>query len=85
LAGRLDAEFHQAALKAARDLLAFADRLASKPAPIAIAFALLNPRVASVLFGATTPEQVVENVSAAEIASAMDEETIADLSKIGIG
>ncbi len=85
LAGRLDDEFHQAALKAARDLLAFADRLARKPAPIAIAFALLNPRVASVLFGATTPEQVVENVSAAEIASAMDEETIADLSKIGIG
>ena len=85
LAGRLDDEFHQAALKAARDLLSFADRLARKPAPIAIAFALLNPRVASVLFGATTPEQVVENLSAAEIASAMDEETIADLSKIGIG
>jgi aryl-alcohol dehydrogenase-like predicted oxidoreductase len=85
LAGRLDAEFHQAALKAARDLRVLADRLARKPAPMAIAFALLNPRVASVLFGATTPEQVVENVSAAEIASAMDEETIADLGKVGIG
>jgi aryl-alcohol dehydrogenase-like predicted oxidoreductase len=85
LAGRLDDEFHQAALKAARDLRVLADRLARKPAPMAIAFALLNPRVASVLFGATTPEQVVENVSAAEIASAMDEETIADLGKVGIG
>ena len=85
LAGRLDDELHQAALNAARDLRILADRLARKPAPMAIAFALLNPRVASVLFGATTPEQVVENVSAAEIASAMDEETIADLGKVGIG
>jgi aryl-alcohol dehydrogenase-like predicted oxidoreductase len=85
LAGRLDEEFHQAGLKAARDLRILAGRLARKPAPMAIAFALLNPRVASVLFGATTPEQVVENVSAAEIASAMDEETIADLGKVGIG
>jgi len=85
LAGRLDDEFHHAALNAARDLRALADRIARKPAPMAIAFALLNPRVASVLFGATTPEQVVENVSAAEIASAMDEETIADLGKVGIG
>ena len=85
LAGRLDDEFHQAALNAARDLRILAGRLARKPAPMAIAFALLNPRVASVLFGATTPEQVVENVSAAEIASAIDEETIADLGKVGIG
>jgi aryl-alcohol dehydrogenase-like predicted oxidoreductase len=85
LAGRLDDELHQAALNAARDLRILADRLARKPAPMAIAFALLNPRVASVLFGATTPEQVVENVSAAEIASAIDEETIADLGKVGIG
>ena len=85
LAGRLDDEFHQAALNAARELRVLAARLARKPAPMAIAFALLNPRVASVLFGATTPEQVVENVSAAEIASAMDEETIADLGKVGIG
>jgi aryl-alcohol dehydrogenase-like predicted oxidoreductase len=85
LAGRLDDEFHQAALKAARDLRVLAGRLARKPAPMAIAFALLNPRVASVLFGATTPEQVVENASAAEISSAMDEETIADLGKVGIG
>jgi aryl-alcohol dehydrogenase-like predicted oxidoreductase len=51
---------------------------------MAIAFALLNPRVASVLFGATTPEQVDENVSAVEIVAAMDEETVADLGKIGL-
>jgi L-glyceraldehyde 3-phosphate reductase len=34
---------------------------------LAIAFPLANPRVASVLFGASRPEQVVENVGALEL------------------
>lgn len=84
LADRLEGERHKRALDAARGLRALADRRASRPAPLAIAFALLNPRVASVLFGATSPEQVEENVSAAEIAEAMDEEAAADLGKIGL-
>jgi aryl-alcohol dehydrogenase-like predicted oxidoreductase len=50
---------------------------------MAIAFALLNPRVASVLFGATTPEQVAENVSAVDVVAALDDEAVADLGKIG--
>jgi aryl-alcohol dehydrogenase-like predicted oxidoreductase len=37
---------------------------AAPGAPAAIRFALSHPRVASVLFGATTPEQVAENVGA---------------------
>lgn len=77
-------ERHQPALDAARDLRAPAERGALRPAPLAIAFALLNPRVASVLFGATSPEQVEENVSAVEIVAAMDEEAAADLGKIGL-
>jgi aryl-alcohol dehydrogenase-like predicted oxidoreductase len=84
LADRLDDEFHRPALNAARDLRSLAERQGARPAPMAIAFALLNPRVASVLFGATTPEQVDENVSAVEIVAAMDEETVADLGKIGL-
>jgi aryl-alcohol dehydrogenase-like predicted oxidoreductase len=50
---------------------------------MAIAFALLNPLVASVLFGATSPEQIIENVSAAELRSAMDRRTVAELRRIG--
>jgi aryl-alcohol dehydrogenase-like predicted oxidoreductase len=50
---------------------------------MAIAYALLNPLVASVLFGATRPEQVIENVSAARLRSAMDEQTVAVLRRIG--
>jgi len=56
-------EFHRAAMKAAGALRTLAARYGTRPAPMAIAFALLNPRVASVLFGATSPEQVAENVS----------------------
>jgi aryl-alcohol dehydrogenase-like predicted oxidoreductase len=39
---------------------------------LAIAFALTNERVASVLFGATTPAQVAENVAAVELAARLD-------------
>jgi aryl-alcohol dehydrogenase-like predicted oxidoreductase len=39
--------------------------------------------VASVLFGATTPEQIAENVSAVELQSTMDEQTKAALRRIG--
>ena len=54
-----------------------------QPAAMAIAFALLNPRVASVLFGATNPDQVSENLGAVELQSSMDEQTEADLRRIG--
>jgi len=83
LAQSLDDELHQSALKTAGRLSAFAARQRRAPAPMAIAFALLNPRVASVLFGATTPQQVEQNVTAVDIVAALDEETAADLRKIG--
>ena len=79
-----DDKLYRPALKAAAALRALAGQRGTRPAPMAIAFALLNPRVASVLFGATSPEQVAENVSAVEIAGAMDEEAAADLGKIGL-
>ncbi len=77
-------EFHRAAMKAAGELHTLAERHGTRSAPMAIAFALLNPRVASVLFGATTPEQVAENVSAVDVVAALDDEAVADLAKIGL-
>src|SRR6266849_4706074 len=77
-------EFHRAAMKAAGELRALAQRHGTRPAPMAIAFALLNPRVASVLFGATSSEQVAENVSAVDLVAALDDEAVADLGKIGL-
>ncbi len=76
-------EFHRAAMKAAGELRTLAQRHGTRSAPMAIAFALLNPRVASVLFGATSPEQVAENVSAVDVVAALDDEAVADLGKIG--
>jgi aryl-alcohol dehydrogenase-like predicted oxidoreductase len=83
LAQSLDDELHRSSLDTAGRLSAFAARHGRAPAPMAIAFALLNPRVASVLFGATTPKQVEENVTAVDIVATLDEETATDLRKIG--
>ena len=50
-----------------------ADELGTTPSRLALAFALANPGVASVLFGATSPEQVRENVGALETLAALGE------------
>ncbi len=56
-----------AARERGRSLRALAEEIGSSPAALAIAFALANPAVATVLFGATSPEQIAENVKALEI------------------
>jgi L-glyceraldehyde 3-phosphate reductase len=48
-------------------LRGLAEELGTSPAALAIAFALVHPRLASVLFGATTPAQIDENVSALDL------------------
>jgi aryl-alcohol dehydrogenase-like predicted oxidoreductase len=66
--GRADRELDDPRLAAARErgraLRSLADELGHSPAALSIAFALANPAVASVLFGATTPGQIAENVTA---------------------
>ena len=76
-------ELHRFAIEAGGRLRDLATGNGTHAAPMAIAFALLNRRVASVLFGATSPEQVVENVSAVELAASMDQGTVAELRRIG--
>jgi aryl-alcohol dehydrogenase-like predicted oxidoreductase len=44
-----------------------AGELGVPAAALAIAFALANPDVASVLFGASRPEQIAENVAALDV------------------
>jgi aryl-alcohol dehydrogenase-like predicted oxidoreductase len=44
-----------------------AAELGVPPGALAIAFALANPDVASVLFGASRPEQIAENVAALDV------------------
>jgi aryl-alcohol dehydrogenase-like predicted oxidoreductase len=48
-----------------------ADELGASPAALAVAFALAHPRTASVLFGATSPAQIAENVGALDVEPAI--------------
>ena len=53
-------------MRAARELGALAAEVGTTPAVLAMAFVLPNSLVATILFGATSPEQIRENVAAAE-------------------
>lgn len=72
----------QPALEAARTLRELAARLGTNSAALALAFALANPRVATVLFGATNPEQVAENVRAVELLEQLEPASLAELQAI---
>jgi L-glyceraldehyde 3-phosphate reductase len=69
MAEQLDAPQWEEAVAVADELHARSAEEGTTPAALAIAFALSNPDVATVLFGATTPEQVRENVRAIELVS----------------
>jgi L-glyceraldehyde 3-phosphate reductase len=83
MAGELDAPRWEGAVRAAEELRAFAGELGTTPAALAMAFALANPDVATILFGATSPEQIRENVAAAEVAAALTDDQLARLRAIG--
>jgi aryl-alcohol dehydrogenase-like predicted oxidoreductase len=72
--GRATGEVATPRFAAAREhgfrLRALAGELGVSPGALAIAFALANPAVASVLFGATAPAQIAENVTALGIDTA---------------
>ncbi|MBV8997820.1 MAG: aldo/keto reductase [Solirubrobacterales bacterium] len=69
-AGVIDAPGMATERERGRRLRTVAEQLGHSPAALAIAFALANPAVASVLFGATSPAQIAENVTALEIDAA---------------
>ncbi len=53
---------------------ALARDVGADPASLAMAFALLNPAVTTVLFGATRPEQVTANLGALALAERLTPE-----------
>jgi aryl-alcohol dehydrogenase-like predicted oxidoreductase len=73
--GRMDDELADPrfaeAIRVAERLRELAGRHGTTPAALALAFAYRSPGVATVLFGATTPEQVDENLRAAELDPAL--------------
>lgn len=83
MAGERDDPGWRPALEAADQLQALAAELETTPAALAIAFALGNPTVATVLFGCTRPEQVAQNAEAVAVLERLDEPTRARLKAIG--
>jgi aryl-alcohol dehydrogenase-like predicted oxidoreductase len=84
IADAVDAADYSAALRAGSELSKFARDLGERPAPMAIAFALLNPTVATVLLGATSADQLTENLAAIGLKTRMDAETVASLKRIAV-
>jgi L-glyceraldehyde 3-phosphate reductase len=68
-AGELDEPRYARGVAAGRELAVLAGEIGTDPASLAMAFALLEPSVTTVLFGATRPEQVIANLGALELAA----------------
>ena len=82
MANELDDPELQPVIEAAKALRSLAARLDATPAALAIAFALANERVTSVLFGATSAGQVAENARAVELLDRLDDAALSDLTAI---
>jgi len=83
-AGMLDAPRYATGVAAGRELARFAAEIGRDPAQVAIAFALGNPSVTTVLFGATTPGQVTSNLAALDVASELTPDEWSRLRAIGV-
>jgi aryl-alcohol dehydrogenase-like predicted oxidoreductase len=82
LAHELDDPRRQDALRLGKDLRVLAGEMQTTPARLAIEFALSNQRVASVLFGATSADQVRDNVEALELFRRLGEAELVELRKL---
>jgi aryl-alcohol dehydrogenase-like predicted oxidoreductase len=83
IAGELDELQLRDALDVAGTLSELAAQLGTTAAALAIAFPLAHPSVASVLFGATRPEQVAENVRALDVLERLSGDELAELAALG--
>ncbi len=70
-------------MAAGRALAALAADIGAEPASLAMAFALLNPSVTTVLFGATRPEQIHANLGALDLAARLTPDERDRLAAVG--
>jgi aryl-alcohol dehydrogenase-like predicted oxidoreductase len=82
-AGTLEEARIAPAVVAAGELAVLAGRLDTTPAALALAFPLTNPIVTSVLFGATSTEQVRANCAAIGLLDRLGPDDLAELKRIG--
>jgi len=83
-AGTLDDPRATAAAAAAGELADLAGRLDTTAAALALAFPFTNPAVASVLFGATSAEQVRTNCAVIGLLERLGPADLAQLQRIGL-
>ena len=83
-AGTLDQPQWAAAVAAGRELATLARDIDVAPASLAMAFALLDPSVTTVLFGATRPEQISANLGALALAERLTPDERDRLAAIGV-
>jgi L-glyceraldehyde 3-phosphate reductase len=84
MAGEIDDPRWEGAVRAARELAALAAEVGTTPAALAMAFVLTNSLVATILFGATAPAQIRENVAAADVVGTLTESQLERLRAIGV-
>ncbi len=82
-AGLLETARYAAGLGAGRELAGLAKEIGRDPAHLAFAFALNNPSVTAVLFGATSAEQVRSNLGALAVAAELTADERSRLAAIG--
>ncbi len=78
-ADQLQSLREQGTFEAVDKLSSMAKELSCTPAQLSYAFALANPLVSSVLFGATRTQQIEDNVKALEIVEKLDRESLNQL------
>ncbi|MDA8961854.1 aldo/keto reductase [Congregibacter sp.] len=78
----VDSERGQARMQRIQALLPIAQALGVTPAQLAIAWCLLNPKVSTVILGASRVAQLEENLAAIEVVHSMDEEVCGQLAVI---
>jgi len=83
-AGTIDQPQWASAVAAGRELAVLARDIGADAASLAMAFALLDPSVATVLFGATRPEQVDANLGALALAERLTADERDRLAAIGV-
>ena len=83
-AGMIDQPQWASAVAAGRELAALARHIGVAPASLAMAFALLDPSVTTVLFGATRPEQISANLGALALAERLTPDERDRLAAIGV-
>ena len=67
----------QARIAKVRQLASVAEELGASMAQLALAWCLKNPNVSSVITGATTVEQLEENMAAIEVVTLLNDDVMA--------